>query len=157
MNTLDAAYNVVHDHPGGADSLAPRVGKNATTLCHEVAGTGLAKLGLLTAEKITQRTGNLGILVSFATNCGQMVVPLPVIGDTKGDACMILLADVIEEFGKLCRETASDLADGKISDNELGRIDAEIGLVIARLHAMRESLAARNQAEKDARAVKGGF
>ena len=151
MNTLDAAYNLVHDHPGGSDSLAPRVGKNATTLSHEVSGTGMAKLGLLTAEKLTQRTGDLRILASFAGNCGQMIVPLPCVGDVEGDACMARLADVIEEFGKLCRETAVDLADGKINDNELGRIDGEIGQVIAKLHAMRESLAARNQAEKDGR------
>jgi hypothetical protein len=156
MNTLDAAYNVVHDHPGGADALAPRVGKNSTTLSHEVSGTGAAKLGLLTAEKITQRTGDLRILACFAANCGQMLVPLPGAGDAKGDACMVHLADVIEGFGKLCRETAVDLADGKINDNELGRIDTEIGLVIARLHAMRKALADLNQVEKDARAVKGG-
>lgn len=37
-----------------------------------------------------------------------------------------------------------DLVDGKISDNELRRIDKECGELIASLHALRESLARRN-------------
>ncbi|MDP3650924.1 MAG: hypothetical protein Q8R67_04490 [Rhodoferax sp.] len=151
MNVLDAAYNVVHDYPGGADSLAPRIDKNATTLCHEVSGTGTAKLALVTAQKITQRTGDLRILVAFATNCGQMLVPLPHSGVLPEDDCMLRLADAAKEFGELCREVAADLSDGSISDNELERIDTECGLLIASVHKLRESLAVRNLAGKAAR------
>ena len=150
MNVLDAANNVVHDYPGGADSLAPRVDKNATTLSHEVSGTGTAKLALVTAEKITQRTGDLRILAAFATNCGQMLVPLPHAGDLPQDACMVRLADSAREFGAFCQEVAGDLADNRITDNELARIDEKCGQLIARLHALRESLAVRNVAGKAA-------
>lgn len=150
MNLLDAAYNVVHDYPGGADSLAPRVDKNPTTLSHEVSGTGTAKLSLLTAEKITQRTGDLRILSTFATNCGQMLVPLPHVGELPQDDCMLRLADSAREFGDFCREVAGDLADGQISDNELARIDTECGQLIASVHTLRESLALRHQAGKAA-------
>lgn len=148
MNLLDAAYNVVHDYPGGADSLAPRVDKNSTTLSHEVSGTGTAKFALLTAEKITQRTGDLRILQTFAANCGQMLVPLPNAGELPKDDCMMRLAEAAKEFGELCREVASDLASGGITDNMMGRIDKECGLLIADVHALRESLALRNQAGK---------
>jgi hypothetical protein len=144
MHLRDVAYNVVHDYPGGAASLAPRLAKNATTLCHELSGTGVAKLGLLDAEKITHLAGDLRILEAFATNCGQMLVPLPESIGVADDDCMLRLADTAREFGELCKEVAGDLADGSISDNELSRIDRECGHLIASLHALRESLARRN-------------
>jgi len=150
MNLLDAAFNVVHDYKGGANSLAPRIGKSGTYLSNEVAATGTAKLGLLDAEKITQLTGDLRILVAFATNAGQMLVPLPHLGEFPQDDCMLRLADSAREFGALCQEVASDLADNKITDNELARIDKKCGQMIASAHALRESLALRNQAGKAA-------
>jgi hypothetical protein len=150
MNLLDASYNLAHDYPGGAASLAPRVGKNATTLSHELKGTGDAKLGLLTAEKMTVLSGDLRVLHAFAHNCGQMVLPLPAVPDGGSDDCMRRLGATAEEFGKLCAEVAGDLVDGQISDNELARIDRECGALIASLHAMRQSLAQRNQDGKPA-------
>lgn len=148
MDLRDVAANVVHDYPGGAPSLAPRIDKNATTLAHELNGTGQAKLGLLDAEKITLRTGDLRILEAFAGNCGQMIVPLPDALHAAGDDCMLKLADTAREFGEFCTEVGKDLADGKISDNELARIDRECGQLIASLHAVREALARRNLAGK---------
>ena len=146
MNMLDSAYNVVHDYAGGAQSLAPRMGKSPTTLAHEVSGQGSAKLGLLDAAKITHLPGDLRILAAFAANAGQMLVPLPHVVDLASDDCMLRLADTAKEFGELCREVACDLSDGAITDNELGRIDRECGQLMASLHALRESLAVRNMA-----------
>ena len=154
MDLRDVAANVVHDYPGGAPSLAPRIGKNATTLAHELNGTGAAKLGLLDAEKITLRAGDLRILEAFALNCGQMLVPLPETMQQGGDDCMLQLAEAAREFGEFCKEVAGDLADGKISDNELARIDRECGELIASLHQVRESVARRNMAGKPACEVK---
>lgn len=148
MDLRDVAANVVHDYPGGAPSLAPRMGKNATTLAHELNGTGAAKLGLLDAEKITQRTGDLRILEAFALNCGQMLVPLPQALVPAGDDCMLRLATTAREFGEFCREVASSLADGSISDNELARCDRGAGELMASLRAVREALLVRNQAAK---------
>jgi hypothetical protein len=147
MHLRDVAFNVVHDYPGGAPSLAPRIGKSSSTLAHELNGTGIAKLGLMDAEKITQLAGDLRILEAFAMNCGQMIIPLPdalVMG--QNEDCMLRLADTAREFGDLCKEVAGDLADGEISDNELDRIDRECGQLISSLHALRESLARRNAA-----------
>lgn len=150
MNLRDAAYNLVHDYKGGAPSLAPRIGKSATTLSHEVAGEGTAKLGLLDAAKITDLSGDLRILEAWAVNAGQMLVPLPPEFELGSGDCMLRLADSAKEFGELCREVASDLVDGKITDNELGRIDRECGGLIASVHALREALARRNLASKPA-------
>jgi len=144
MDLRDVAANVVHDYPGGAPSLAPRIGKNATTLAHELNGTGMAKLGLLDAEKITLRSGDLRILEAFALNCGQLLVPLPMADDGHPDDCMARLAATAREFGELCTEVSKGLADGGITDNELARIDQEIGHLMASLRPLREALARRN-------------
>lgn len=150
MNLLDAAYNVVHDYPGGSHSLAPRMGKSATTLSHEVAADGTAKLGLLDAAKITALSGDLRILAAFATNAGQMLVPLPQPVDADVDDCMLRLAATVKEFSDLCSEVAGDLKDSQITDNELARVDRECGELIASVHSLREALARRNQATKPA-------
>ncbi len=150
MNLLDAAYNVVHDYPGGSHSLAPRMGKSSTTLSHEVAADGTAKLGLLDAEKITALSGDLRILEAFATNAGQMIVPLPCVDTSLSDDCMLRLAAAAKEFGDMCTEAATSLQDGRITDNELARFDRECGELIASVHSLREALERRNQASKPA-------
>jgi hypothetical protein len=148
MDLRDVAANVVHDYPGGSPSLAPRIGKNATTLAHELNGTGAAKLGLLDAEKITLRTGDLRILEAFALNCGHMLIQLPTDMGDNVDDCMARLAATAREFGDLCTEVSTDLADGSISDNELARIDRECGQLMASLRPLREALARRNHQGK---------
>lgn len=150
MSLIDAAYNVVHDYPGGAASLAPRIGKNPTSLSHEVKQQGTAKLGLLDAQKISDIAHDLRILQAWATDAGQMLVPLP---DqdllSADDDCLRRLAEVAQEFAHVCKEVTADLGgDGVITDNELRRIDTEIGQQIAALHALREALAANNLAHK---------
>lgn len=148
MNLLDAAYNLVADYPGGAHSLAPRIGKGVSTLSHELTATGTAKLGLLDAEKMTELADDNRILSAWATARGQMLLPLPKIAAQLDDDCMIRLAGSAKEFGEVCSEVASDLADGTITDNELARIDRETGELIASLQSLRASLAVRNQASK---------
>lgn len=152
MDLRDVAANVVHDYPGGAPSLAPRMGKNATTLAHELHGTGAAKLGLLDAEKITLRTGDRRILEAFALNCGCALVELPVEDDVPStpEGCMARLAATVREFGDVCAVVSADLSDGHISDNELSRIDKECGDLIASVRHLREALASRNHAAKQA-------
>lgn len=150
MDLRDVAFLLGRDYPGGVRSLAPRVGKNATSLSHELNGTGGAKLGLLDAEAMTLLTGDLRILQAFALNCGQMLVPLPSTGDGADD-CMHRLAAMAKEFGDLCTVVASDLSDSCITDNELARIDRECGELMASVHALRESLARRNQQSKPVR------
>lgn len=152
MRLRDAAFNLVQDYPGGAESLAPRFGKNATTLSHEVKGTGTAKLGLEDSERMTIMSGDLRILASFAHNCGQMLVPLPEALEHAGDDCMMRLADTAREFAELCREVSADLADGTISDNELARINKEVGRMNGCLHALQKAVAVRNLEGKPAHA-----
>lgn len=136
MNEIDAAYNVVHDYPGGSESLAPRVGKNSTTLSHEVALVGTAKLGLQTAVKLSVASGDLRILQAFAAQCGQMLLPLPGALSLSGNDCIKRLGDVLRDSGAVVRETVADLEDGQVSFNERRRIGNECALLMRSISAL---------------------
>lgn len=156
MNVLDAAYHVVHDYPGGADSLAPRLNKAGGVLSAEVRGRPGAKFGLATAVQVTQLSGDLRILHAFAADCGQMCVPLPESVCLHEDDVLRALGEASREFADLCREVCGDMADGAISDNELDRIDRARGELMARLHRLGEAIRARNLASKPAFARQEG-
>lgn len=150
MSVLDAAYNVVHDHPGGACALAPRLGKRADVLSHEVKAHGSAKFGLVDAVKVTELTGDLRILQAFATQCGQVCVPLPDGFVASGNQVLEALGKTSKEFADLCTEVCADMADGSISDNELARIERESGELIAMLHSLGQAIRANNLSVKPA-------
>lgn len=143
---LDAAYNVAHDYPGGAESLAPRLGKLGTSLCHELTATGTAKLGLIDAVKITDFASDLRILQAWATHAGQQLVPLPI--TEGGDECLTKVSAMARAFGELLTEVTADLGDGKISNNELKRVEREAGELISSVSEVLRALRARNQADK---------
>lgn len=146
---LDAAYHVIHDYPGGATSLAPRLHKNPATLSHEATGAGSAKLGLVDALKITHMAGNdLRILNAFAAECGCMVLALPQVAD--GHDAYRQLATAAREFSEFVGSVADAAADGQITHNELARVDRELGELMACAQAIRATLAAVHEAGKPA-------
>lgn len=150
MSVLDAMRQVVKSYPGRVEAMAQRMGKNPATLRHEVSGApgyklGAEDLGEMTSFAQEAKQDNALLALSrLAENCGQMLVPLPLANPVVDDDCMLRLADSAREFGELCKEVAGDLADGKITNNELARIDRECGELIASVYAMREAVARRN-------------
>ncbi|MDD2728190.1 phage regulatory CII family protein [Malikia sp.] len=148
MQLLDVAYHTVHDYPGGAPSLAPRMGKSPHTLNHEVTGNGSAKFGLVDAVKACQLTGDYRILYAFAEACGHVCIPMPT--DSAADAQGVLhqLAETSREFSELCAEVCTSAADGHISDNELERIGRERLDLMGALARLGEAVLSLNQAGK---------
>lgn len=147
MSLLDAAYDVVHEYPGGAAALAVRLKKSPTTLCHELTSTGSAKLGLLDAKKISDFSGDLRILQAWAGEAGQMLVPLPGL-DNGTDECLARLSGAAKEFSDLVAEVSISMADGAVSDNELTRIRREAAELFAKVHSLLGAVEQRNQAAK---------
>lgn len=148
MNVLDAAANVAEDYPGGGTALAHRIGKNPTTLLQELRGTAGAKLGRDTAVKMTARSQDLRILHAFAAECGQMCMPLPEALGVEGNDISMALAATSREFADLCQAACAALADGRVTDNELHKIEREGGELVARLHGLLQAFAVRNAADK---------
>lgn len=119
---LDAAHHLVQAYPGGAEALGPRMGKNATTLRHEVNRTGQAKLGLADAVSMSVLAPDLRILNAFAAECGCVVLPAPA-ALAGGGAAMHRVAALAKEFGELVGEVTQAMADGRITANELAAIE----------------------------------
>jgi hypothetical protein len=130
VKPLDAAYHVVHDYePSGAASLAPRLGKSSTQLCHEVKPPpgSMAKLGLVDAVKISDFANDYRILHAFAEALDHQAVKVEVPeSDTVPDLVAAMLA-----FSKETAEALSAmheaLADGRLTENEIRRFEKEVG------------------------------
>lgn len=146
MQVLDAAYHVVNDYPGGATSLAPRMGKGASTLSHETTATGNAKLGLIDAMKITQLTGDLRILHAFAEACSAIVIPLPTQAHEASADVFTHLADTAREFSDVVASISTAAADGHITGNELATVQREWGELVAQGAALVSLLQAKHLA-----------
>lgn len=148
MNIDDAAYHTVHDYPGGASALAPRLGKSSTTLCHEVRPPvgSAAKLGLKDAQKMMALSGDHRILHAQAAELGHFMVPLPALADSNGSADE--LAQLAREFGDVCTAVAAAMADGKVSDNELRGLERQWGELVAAGQHMLQHFAQLNAAGK---------
>ena len=146
---MDAALNVAEDFPGGASALARAIDKNHWTFLHELKGTGSAKLGLLTALKMTRRTGDLRILLTFAAEFGQMCLPLPESLQGSGDECMSALAAMVRESSETTQVMCNALGtEGDINDNELADIHREAGELIAAVQKLLIAAKCRNMAGK---------
>lgn len=155
MNSLDAAFHLARAYPGGKEALAARLGKSPHTFRHELTGDGTAKLGLIDAESMSmfalqmKMPNALAILNSMAANLGQMVLPLPQVMDLAGGDCMRGLATSAREFAELCADVTGSLADdGRISDNEMARIERSSAELIAALQSLNAAVAAANKASK---------
>lgn len=155
MNTLDAALQLAIAYPGGLAAMALRLGKPESTLRKELTGVDGYKLGALTLETMTmlavsvnQHNALVAASVS-ASNFGHMLLPLPDLDRfADGADVMLDLAATAKEFADLCHEVSKDIKDGRITDNELKRVDRETGELIVSLHRMRERLAHMNAAQK---------
>lgn len=152
MDVMGAAFNVGEDYrPGGARGLAQAIGENPNTFSHALTETAGAKLGLKTAVKMTKRTGDLRILLAFAAECGQMCVPLPEALDLDGNDCMRALAETSKEFNDVVQAVCMALSDdGRVSANELERVDREGGEMLAKLQMLLATVRARHMAGQPA-------
>lgn len=149
MKTTDAAYLVVHDYPGGAESLAPRIGKRASSLCHEVRpGDSTAKLGLEDAFRISEVTADHRILFAFAEALGYRVVRV----DEAPQA-----ANLLEAAARFSRETGEALAamsaaiEGGTTANEILRFEAEVGQIAPAALVLADAFRAARDADLAAR------
>lgn len=147
QSIMDAARNLVEDN-GGVRALAPRIDKNETTLAHELTETGSAKLGLVTAVKLSKRTGDLRILNAIAAEMGCMVLVLPDALRVEGDATMHNLAAVAKEFSEVVGQVSASCGDGQITENELKRIEREWGELLAAGQQLMAGLRAQHESEK---------
>jgi hypothetical protein len=149
MNVQTAAFNLVHDYPGGATALAPLLGKSASTLSHEVdPNYPTAKLGLADALKLTMLSKDRSVLNAFAMACHCMVLPLPACADGVDDDTFKGVTRMAREFAEVIGQISEVTADGRVSDNELRRVESEAAELVSAVQMVLTALRARNEAGK---------
>ncbi|MGV8959220.1 MAG: phage regulatory CII family protein [Stenotrophomonas sp.] len=129
MNVDDAAYAVVHDYPGGSESLAPRLGMSAAVLNSKVnPKTSTHHLRLSEAVRITAFSEDVRILRAFAQECGHVLLVAPCGDDVAASdmAVLELVAAVGGAQGDLFGNIHKALSDGVLADSEMVRI-REVG------------------------------
>jgi hypothetical protein len=138
MNILDAAHNTVHDYPGGANVLAPRMGiKSQAVLNSKVnPNTETHHLTLMEASKLMTLTNDYRILQSLNAQHGKVAINLPSIPECRDTA----LTDLVLNFGMgggdiyaLFKEM---MADGRITRGEA----IDMSRVIHSLHEILAEL-----------------
>ncbi|MFB2539469.1 phage regulatory CII family protein [Acinetobacter sp. c3-l95] len=136
MNILDAAYNTVHDHAGGATALAPRIGlKSHAVLNSKVnPNTETHHLTLLEAVKIMQITGDYRILHAINAQLGKVSIDLPDIPESHGDVSLMeKMLDVSIKKGDVSKAFRDMMADGRVTKGEAQDMNTLIYQLIQQL------------------------
>ncbi|MEO6103124.1 MAG: phage regulatory CII family protein [Pseudoxanthomonas sp.] len=139
MNVADAAYAVVHDYPGGSESLAPRLGMSAAILRNKVNPNNTTHhLTLSEAQKLTAITGDARILQASAREMGGVYLDAPTSDDAAASdmAVLELVAAVGGTQGELFTTIHQALADGRLEPAEFQRIKAAGGTAQAKIAAL---------------------
>lgn len=148
MNTMDAAFNVAHEYPGGAKQLGARIG--LTDLSDRVnPNLGHRLLGLEHAVRMQLISGDYRVLYAMALEL-RHYPPVPMPDLVPGEEpCLQTLAELVREVGDLITEVSKDLADGKVKNHELAAVKQKWGELvstgqhlIAQMTAMNEALRA---------------
>ena len=125
MTTTDAAHAVVHDYPGGSESLGPRVGISAAVLRNKVnPNNETHHLTLNEARRITAITGDHRILQAWAHEEGFLMVKAP--DDVRIESDM----SVFEQYaglgianGAFSQAIYIALSDGGVTSEEMREIE----------------------------------
>jgi hypothetical protein len=155
MNRRDAALHLARRYPGGIEALAPRMGKHADTLRKELTAVNGYKFGVDDEELMMSLCVAAGVhdalapLTAEAANLGVLLIPLPqqLDGDSDTFHC---LAHAAGEFSEFMKTVADAVADGKVTPNELRRVERELGELVSKGQGCVAALRKIYEAEKPA-------
>ncbi|ROT45027.1 phage regulatory CII family protein [Pusillimonas sp. NJUB218] len=128
MNPIDAFYHTVHDQPGGAESLAPRMGMSAAVLRNKADPKKECNKPLLAdVDKIMDLTGDYRVLRALAHKHGFLLVRAPENCTVESDMSVLEhVTGLMVAQGKFAQEIHTALADGDLSAKEMTKIE-EVG------------------------------
>ncbi len=125
----DAVYDIVHDYPGGAVSLAPRVrnGMSPRVLDNKVnQGCTTHHLSVGEMVTITARTGDLQVIRALAARFDQLLVPVVGFEGISDTALLETYTQLMKELGEFSAVFHNALADNKITRAEIDSMRAEM-------------------------------
>jgi len=127
MKVEDAIYHAVHDHPGGAAALAPRMGNLSASTLYSMANPRETAHGwsLARFRQLLAFTGDLRPLHALCDESGGVFLAVPSCDQT-AESALSMTAELAAEFGDVARSAADALRDGRVSQAQLARIDSHI-------------------------------
>ena len=138
----DAAYNTVHDYPGGAEALAPRMGKSAKVLDSKVSrNVSTHHLTLHEAVQIMGLTGDHRMLRAICRHLGYLDPIRAVVYEGIADEQLLeLVAAFYSETGDVSRSLVAALADGRVTQREFASFDEQTIEAMTALAELRDRL-----------------
>lgn len=127
MSVLDAAYATVHyDGAEETSVIAERMGLGKQVLLNKVnVNNTTHHLTLVEAVKLMQVTNDIRILNALAAEFGGIYVPRPDALNQRADQLIGDISNMSLKFGTLIQEVAKDIADSRISSNEMKNIEKQ--------------------------------
>lgn len=127
MNIQDAAHATVHDYPGGASSLGPRLGMVVAVLNSKVnPNTTTHHLTLAESVRVMEMSGDYRILAAMCEQMG-FLPPVKRAEVVVSDAAILdQYAHMLAELGDFSREFYEALRDNKIQHREVVTMNAEM-------------------------------
>lgn len=153
MNIMDAAYNTVHDYPGGAAALAPRIGMKSQAVLNSKVNpnTDTHHLTLLEASKLMAMTGDYQILQSLNAEHGKIAIDLPEIPECRDIALTDIVLNIGMGGGDVCSVFKEMMADGRITAGEaqdMSKIIHQMHMHLAQLDTQIQACIEPPQKEK---------
>lgn len=131
MNVTDAAYDTVHQYPGGSEALAPRMGMSAATLRGKVnPNTDRNLLSLQEADALMARTGDYRILHAL---CAEHAFIAQRVDAPESGTLITALLSAAAAKGDLAELVSEAMADNRITPNEADAISRACQQVMAAL------------------------
>lgn len=125
MNSDLAAYNTVHEHKGGSETLGPLVGVSPAVLRNKVnVNNTTHHLTFAEARRITDMTGDFRMLKAWAHESGFLLVKAPDTCTTECDMSVLeKMAGFMVACGSFGQEIHASLADGKVTKDEIEKVE----------------------------------
>lgn len=136
MDVTLALQRAVRGFPHGTEALAARLRVSVTSLSHKVSPTYPgAHCSPEEVLEIMDITGDDGPLHALAQARGYVLLPAPRVA-MEGDSAGLALAHSVQAFGEFAAESARGLADGRVTGNELARLQREAADALAAIQAL---------------------
>lgn len=141
MNIRDAAHLIAHEAPGGLEALAMRMGigyKVFNAKCNPNDDQHV--LGMIEALRMQQLTGRADILFAMADALDYICIKKPSVETTD---LAHQIAITCAEFGDFLRQIDTTMKDGRVTRNELKKVQKELAEMIGAANTLQALIAAK--------------
>ncbi len=136
MNVTDAAYDTVHQYPGGSVALAPRMGISDAVLRAKVnPNTDRNRLAVEEADELMGKSGDYRILHALAATHGFVAIK---VDDPEIGTLTNAMFESTKAKGGLAGLVLESLADGRITPNEADEIVRKVVAAIQALSSVAQ-------------------